>query len=157
MGVAWSESKRECVLGGLMERLIRHPTNSSLTFLGVTDSIQFHWVVLVGNIHDSDRIFIASKADFISVVSLIRSLVVDAMSIMRVQIFGETTSIGRTSRIANVYKDKSSVAAGRSDNIRIAGFFVDDNVVCRADSGVAVVAVVSGSRLKGFWGTRETE
>jgi hypothetical protein len=81
-------------------------------------------------------VFVVSVADLTSNVLQIRTLVDQTLCIMDISIVGSTTGADGFGRVLQVDKydagSASVVSRHRTDGVREAGFFIDDDVVCTA-------------------------
>lgn len=107
---------------------------------------------LIGNIVNSERILVVSKADLVALVLFARALVDNALGIMNVAIIIDAALVDRLSRVGDVDHVEASLtrpSASSTDSVDHLGLFMGDNVVGRAEAG-EMGGLIGGSEVLGL-------
>ncbi len=109
--------------------ILGQPSLVGVTPFAVAVSAQQHGLGLVRDIDHRDRIFIAGKADLVTPIALIRTLVDHAFDIMGVTVVAETAGKGGVERVSDIDHVQATAAGLTANRIGIARGLIDGDVV----------------------------
>ena len=130
----------------------REPALVGIAKPGIADSSDLDGVRLVGDVDDRDGILVCREADFTTEEGGIRSVIIDALRIVRIAVGAEAAGERRSQRILHVDHVQACstglAALARAHGIGEAGILVDHDVVRAAKISVPGI-LGEGDRRRG--------